>query len=131
MISRVGRGAVAALAAATLALGSTAPGDAHAVLVRSSPPGRAALSKAPDRVDLWFNERLEAAFSSASVWSAEGTQMDRKDARVDGSDPRRLSVTLAPLAPGAYTLRYRVLSVDGHVVDSSFSFTVKGAPAPK
>ena len=131
MIGRVARRAVVGLAAAAFALGSTAAVDAHAVLVRSSPPGRAALSKAPDRVDLWFNERLEAAFSSASVWNAAGAQMDKKDARVDGSDPRHLSVTIAPLAPGAYTVRYRVLSVDGHVVDASFSFTVKDAPSPK
>ena len=74
---------------------------------------------------LWFNERLEPAYSSASVWSAAGTQVDRKDARVEADDPKRLSVTLAPLSPGAYTVRYRVLSVDGHIVEASFAFTVR------
>jgi methionine-rich copper-binding protein CopC len=29
--------------------------------------------------------------------------------------------------PGRYTARFRVLSVDGHVVGSSFAFTVKAA----
>jgi methionine-rich copper-binding protein CopC len=28
--------------------------------------------------------------------------------------------------PGLYTVKYRVLSVDGHIVDNRFSFTVKG-----
>jgi hypothetical protein len=31
---------------------------------------------------------------------------------------RSLSVGIPPLAPGTYTVRYRVLSVDGHVVES-------------
>jgi hypothetical protein len=46
-------------------------------------------------------------------------------------DSKQLSVTLAPLAPGTYTVRYRVLSVDGHVVDSSFTFTVRPKAAAK
>jgi hypothetical protein len=47
---------------------------------------------------------------------------------VGPDDAKRLSVTLPPLPPGAYTVRYRVLSVDGHVVDSSFSFTIRDRP---
>ena len=104
-----------------------ASSDAHAVLVRSAPAARAAVATAPDRVLLWFNERLEPAYSSASIWNAAGTQVDRKDARVEPDDPKRLSVTLPELSPGAYTVRYRVLSVDGHIVESSFPFTVRPA----
>jgi copper resistance protein C len=37
-------------------------------------------------------------------------------------------VSTANLAPGRYTVRYRVLSVDGHIVESSFDFTVKAVP---
>ena len=117
---------LASLAAAVLlATAWTSPAGAHAVLVRSTPPGRAALAEKPDRVQLWFNERLEPAFSSVSVWSSAGTQVDAGDARVDHDDAKRLSVTLPPLPPGAYSVRYRVLSVDGHVVDSSFTFTIR------
>jgi len=118
--------------AVALLAGPWAPAAAaHAVLVRSAPAARATLAEKPDRVQLWFNERLEPAFSSMSVWSAAGTQVDAGDARVAPDDPKRLSVSLLPLPPGAYTVRYRVLSVDGHVVDSSFSFTVRGAAAGK
>ena len=119
--------AVAALAALLLPAGWV---EAHAVLVRSAPAARAAVATAPDRVVLWFNERLEPAYSSVSVWSEAGTQVDKKDARVEADDPKRLAVTLARLAPGAYTVRYRVLSVDGHIVESTFAFTVR-PPAPR
>ena len=120
---------IASLAAAVLlATAWTLPAGAHAVLVRSTPPGRATLAEKPDRVQLWFNERLEPAFSSVSVWSSAGTQVDAGDARVGPDDAKRLSVTLPPLPPGAYSVRYRVLSVDGHVIDSSFSFTIRDKP---
>ncbi len=104
------------------------PADSHAVLVRSTPAARAVLSRSPDRVQLWFSERLEPAFSSATVWSASGAQVDRQDVRVGPDDPKQLSVTLRPLEPGTYTVRCRVLSVDGHVVEASFPFTVRPAP---
>ena len=97
---------------------------AHASLVKSAPAARAAVDM-PARVDLWFNERLEAAYSSVSVWDAAGTRVDRQDVVVAADDPKRLSVGVSPLGPGSYTVRYRVLSVDGHVIESSYTFTVR------
>jgi methionine-rich copper-binding protein CopC len=76
-------------------------------------------------VQLWFNERLEAAFSRLTVVDGDGRQVDAGDIRVSPDDPKRLSVGVAPLAPGTYTVRYRVLSVDGHIVESEFSFTIR------
>jgi len=55
-------------------------------------------------------------------------QVDAGDAAVDAADPILLSVSTPNLAPGRYTVRYRVLSVDGHIVESSFAFTVKAVP---
>lgn len=101
------------------------PADSHALLVRSIPAARAVLSRPPDRVQLWFSERLEPAFSTVAVWSAAGAQVDRRDVSVGPDDPKRLSVTLPVLEPGTYTVRSRVLSVDGHVLETSFPFTVK------
>jgi methionine-rich copper-binding protein CopC len=79
-------------------------------------------------VQLWFNERLEAQFCSLSVWNAGGQQVDSEDVQVDSVDPKKLSVGLSALAPGTYTVKYRVLSVDGHIVEDQFPFTVQGHP---
>ena len=98
---------------------------AHAVLVKSVPAQRATLTESPPRVELWFNERLEPAYSRASVTDEAGTQMDLRDVTVSREDAKRLSLSLPPLGPGRYTVRFRVLSVDGHVVESSLTFTVK------
>ena len=99
--------------------------ESHAVLVKSFPGARAMLSRPPGRVQLWFSERLEPAFSSASVWSASGKQVDKRDAAVSSDDPKELAVSLSALEPGIYTVRFRILSVDGHVVEASFPFTIK------
>jgi methionine-rich copper-binding protein CopC len=112
----------ALLAPAPAALG-------HAVLVRSVPASRSTLREPPERVQLWFSERLEPAYSTVGVWSEAGAQVDARDASVAPDDPRRLSVSLPPARPGRYTVRFRVLSVDGHVVEGSFPFTV-GAARP-
>jgi copper resistance protein C len=101
-------------------------GWAHAYLVKSSPVRRAVLSNAPARVVLWFNERLEAQFSQLSVWNREGEQVDSGDTQVGPDDPKKLSVGVPPLPAGAYSVKFRVLSVDGHVVEAEFPFSVRG-----
>jgi methionine-rich copper-binding protein CopC len=102
-------------------------GWTHAMLVKSIPARRAVLAKAPARVQLWFNERLEPQFAAISVWDAGGAQVDAGDAVVGPDDPKRLSVGLRPLTPGAYTVKFRVLSVDGHVVESEYGFRLRPA----
>jgi methionine-rich copper-binding protein CopC len=101
------------------------PAWPHASLVRSSPARRATLTTAPDRVQLWFNEAVEPRFSSVSVWDEAGQQIDLRDARVEPDDPKRLTVGLTPLKRGTYRVRFRVLSIDGHVVESDFTFTLR------
>ena len=99
---------------------------AHAVLVKSVPAQRAVLVESPPRVELWFNERLEPAYSKAAVTNEAGARVDLRDVAVSGEDARRLGVSLPPLAPGRYTVNFRVLSVDGHIVESTLTFTVTG-----
>ena len=98
---------------------------AHAFLVKSAPAPRAVLNHPPARVELWFNERLEPAYSSVSVADDAGIGVDLRDVQVGPDDPKKLSVSLSILGPGRYTVNFRVLSVDGHVVESSFPFAVK------
>src|SRR5262249_14479536 len=125
---------VAIVLAGVAALLIPAPGWGHAALVKSIPARRAARVKAPDRVQLWFNERLEPAFATLSVWDGKGQQVDTGDAVVAPDDPKRLTIGLKPLGAGAYTVKFRVLSVDGHVVESEFGFRLRpaqrGGPGP-
>ncbi len=116
------RGSVLALVAwvlgASLALG-------HSGLQRAEPPVESKLKRPPSEVKLYFSERLEPAYSSFKVQDAHGAEVDRQDARVDPSNPLLLRTTLQPLGPGAYTVIWRVLSVDGHVTEGRFTFRVE------
>lgn len=116
------------LTALALALAWAGEALSHAYLVRSRPQARATLARAPERVELWFNERLEPTYSRMSVWNATGQRVDAGDGRVAPAEPTQLSVSVPPLPAGTYTVRYRVLSVDGHLVESEFAFTVRGGP---
>ena len=102
--------------------------DAHAVLVRAVPPPRATLRVPPPRAQLWFSERLEPAYSTVSIWN-EHAEVAAGKMAVSVDEPRLLSIELPSLPSGAYTVRYRVLSVDGHVVVGAYSFTVAGGTA--
>jgi copper resistance protein C len=101
---------------------------AHAYLVKSAPAAHAVVARPPARAELWFNERLEPAYSRVFVLDGSGRHVDLGNTHVDPDDPKKLSVGLPELAPGSYTVRFRVLSIDGHIVESQFSFTVRGNP---
>ncbi|OLC59257.1 MAG: hypothetical protein AUH76_14960 [Candidatus Rokubacteria bacterium 13_1_40CM_4_67_11] len=98
--------------------------SAHAALVKSSPARGTTLVQPPQRVELTFSERLEPAYSTVDVVDTAGQQVDLRDASLSPADSRRLTVSLPHLVAGKYTVRFRVLSVDGHVVQSEFAFTV-------
>jgi copper resistance protein C len=102
--------------------------SAHAVLLKSEPARRAQLSKAPSEVRLWFNERLEPAYAEVSVLDAHGRAVTDARGSVAERDAKLLQLKLPELAAGKYTVKFRVLSVDGHTVQSQFFFTVKGTP---
>ncbi len=111
------------LAALVLLLPALA--DAHAVLVKSSPARRAVLSTSPSRAELVFNERIEPAYSTVSVWGTADARVDDGKVTVGPEDPRRLTVGLRALGPGHYVVKFRVLSVDGHLVEGTVPFEIR------
>jgi len=98
---------------------------AHAYLVKSVPAQRATLYRAPAQIQLWFNERLEPRFSWFTVSAADGSLVETVKSAVDDRDAKLLFAALKPLPPGRYLVKFRVLSVDGHVVEDQFAFTIK------
>ncbi len=99
---------------------------AHSMLVKAEPPRRAVLAKAPVQVRLWFNEEIEGDYASLVVFDAEKRSVTQSKPQLAQDDPKSIVLPLPELAPGKYSVKFRVLSVDGHVLDSSFDFTVKG-----
>jgi hypothetical protein len=94
---------------------------AHAFLYHAEPRVGSTVPTAPRELSLSFTQNLEPAFSSADVQDAKGARVDQGRAQVSGAVMR---IGLKPLAPGTYKVHWRVLSVDTHTTEGSFSFHV-------
>ncbi|MCH9639129.1 MAG: copper resistance protein CopC [Betaproteobacteria bacterium] len=98
---------------------------AHATLIKSDPPRRAALTESPKHVQLWFNEEIESNYALITVLDSDGNSVsDEKPASVP-DDLKSVVLAIPEISPGSYTVEYRVLSIDGHVVESNYSFRIK------
>ena len=105
------------------ALGTTGA-SAHAFLDHASPLVGSTVPTAPHELTLSFTQNLEAAFSTVEVFDANGGRVDQGKANISGNTMR---VGLKPLAAGTYRVRWKVLSVDTHTTQGSFTFHV-GTP---
>jgi methionine-rich copper-binding protein CopC len=104
-----------------LLLLATGEAAAHAFLDRAEPRVGNRVATAPREVTLWFTQKLETAFSTITVTNSTGQRVDTGKTRVSGS---QMSVSLRPGGTGTYHVTWRVLSVDTHTTDGSFTFQV-------
>jgi copper resistance protein C len=104
-----------------LLLFATAPAHAHEELDRTEPPAGSTAQAPPREVALWFTQKLERAFSSVTVRNAAGQRVDAGTARVSGNVMR---VPLKEIGAGTYHVNWRVLSVDTHRTQGTFTFRV-------
>jgi len=117
-------GVLPIVAVAVIAVMPLTPAWAHAFLDRAVPAVGSVVHLPPAEIRLWFTQKLEPAFSSVRVLDRNGSPVGRGDARVDGTDATLLRVSLPALPPGAYRVTWRVLSVDSHVTEGDFTFTI-------
>lgn len=120
-----GRRATLAGALIALVLGAlVGPVDAaaaHDELISTQPAADAVLSTAPTSVGLEFSADV-LAISPTVVLAGPGGEVPLEAPSVDGT---RVSVPVpADLAPGAYTVIWRVVSADGHPAQGTFAFSL-------
>jgi len=98
--------------------------EAHAFLKDAEPDVGSTIQASPSEVRIRFTENVEPAFSSIQVFDASGKEVDKRDVHLDRSDGALLHVSLPPLIAGIYKVVWRVVSVDTHVTNGSFTFGV-------
>lgn len=96
---------------------------AHGHLDRAQPAVGSTVA-APKEVSLWFTEAVEPKFSSIVVQDAKGTAVQLGKAEVAADNKANLKIKVKPLVPGVYKVMWKILSVDTHRTQGSFSFTV-------
>ena len=99
---------------------------AHAFLDHANPAVGSTLRQPPGAIRLWFTQELEPAFSTVTVVDQGGQRVDAGDAGVDARDATVLRASLKPLPPGTYKVIWRVVSVDTHTTEGTFTFRVGG-----
>jgi copper transport protein len=115
--------ALLSLAATTIvALALPASAAAHATLVRSTPSDGAVLPKAPREVRLVFDDVVRPLGGAEAVRNRGGSVIAGRETLVSA---RVLVLPLRRGLPdGDYSVRWRALSDDGHVVEGVLAFAV-------
>jgi methionine-rich copper-binding protein CopC len=94
---------------------------AHAHLEAAQPAEGSVIAAPPDKFVLRFSE--PAQLTSLSLLKA-GVREPRKIAALPAAASAQISIPAPPLDPGAYELRYRVISADSHIMSGSVHFTI-------
>jgi methionine-rich copper-binding protein CopC len=102
----------------------------HLKLVRSEPAADSTVRTPPTTVKLWFSQRPELAVTRVVLTGATGAERVLAPlARGAAKDaPIEAPVGIA-LAAGPYTVTWRTMARDGHVLTGRFRFTVGGGAA--
>ena len=114
-----------ALLVALAALAFPTAASAHATLQSTSPPFGHELQRGPARLVLHFDQQVKVLSGGVKVLNGVGAQF-ASGAHTEGTD---VVATVAPLKLGAYTVRWRAISADSHVVSGVWTFGVR-VPAP-
>ena len=109
------------LLATALLLATSSPAMAHATLLSTTPTGDETLERAPDRVELEFDEPVEVVDGAVRVFGPDGERVDSGRVDVDGAT---LSAPIDGGQRGTYTVAWRALSGDSHNLSGSFVFHV-------
>jgi copper transport protein len=110
-----------------LALAFPASAFAHASLEHTWPSFRQRVETSPASVRLNFDQAVTVLPGSVTVYRAGGAVVSRQ-AR-SGADKHFVVTPVRKLSKGPYTVRWHVISSDGHVVSGVFTFGVR-YPAP-
>ena len=99
--------------------------SAHAHLHGSVPANHSVVAEAPQKISLQFNEPVEV--TSATIQKADGPATPLGP--LPKAAAKDITLPAPALGAGTYTVKYRVVSDDGHVMADKLSFSV--GPAAK
>jgi copper transport protein len=119
--------ALAVVALAALVFPAAALG--HANLLERKPSFGQRVEKTPHAVVLHFDQGVLVVPQSIKVLTARGVSMASGATRT-ADDGRLVTVPVRRLPTGAYTVRWQVTSLEGHVLSGVFTFGVRVKPPP-
>jgi len=117
---------IAALAAVAAALVLPGAAFGHATLLHTYPANGAVLANAPAAITVEFDDSVRVAGGNAVVDNETQSSVLAGKATARGRD---LRIPLRPLADGAYSVRWSIVSEDGHREEGVLAFAVGAGSA--
>ena len=108
-----------------LAVGAPVIARAHSFPASENPAAGQTLPGPPPQVAITYDAPIEKLFASLEVLNSAGVNQAAGSPQVS-ADGSTMSVPIAHLAPGDYTVKWRVVCADTHHTEGSYSFTVAG-----
>jgi methionine-rich copper-binding protein CopC len=105
-----------------VAVGTAQGARAHAILIQSDPAAGGAIRAGRVTLALRYNSRIDTYRSRLTLTLPDGSQTVLPIQPAPTPDVLRADTLLSP---GAYSLRWQVLAVDGHITRGDVPFTVK------
>lgn len=99
--------------------------DARHFDLRRSVPADSAVVESPAEVRLWFTEVPQPNSTAVRLLNGAEDPVETDELKQDREDGRVFAMPIGrPLPPGPYTVAWRGIGSDGHVVRGDFTFTV-------
>lgn len=117
------------LLAAGLLFATAAPAAAHDEIVSSSPEAGSTVSVVPEEISLTFSGEILTDFSAViiEVVAPDGQNIASGDPVIDGTT---VTQAVTPGQAGVHTVRWRVVSSDGHPISNEYQYTVEAVTVP-
>jgi copper resistance protein C len=107
-----------------LMIAASAAAWAHSFPEQESPAAGETIAAPPAHITIKYDAPIENLFDSLSVLGADGQDKAAGAPQVS-ADGHELSVPVTALGPGQYTVKWRVVCIDTHHTEGSYTFTVK------
>lgn len=96
----------------------------HLTLSSSAPAANSSVAP-PTEIRLIFSQQPQRGSTSITVTGAGGSAVQVGDVTVDPENDRAFSSAIStPLTAGSYTVAWRTMASDGHVIRGDFRFVV-------
>ena len=107
-----------------LAVG-VAPVSGHSFPESEAPAAGQTLNEPPSEVRIKYDAPIEKLFAQLAVIDSNGQDL-AQGAPTVSDDGYSLTVKLPRLKPGNYVVKWRVVGIDTHHTEGSYSFSVAG-----
>jgi copper transport protein len=106
---------------------------AHATLLRTSPAAGTRIASPPSELTLTFDQQVRPITGGTSVTDATGGSVTNGAAHSSSGDVDTMVIPLRPGLPdGDYTVRWQVVSTDGHIISGVYAIGIgAGRPPPQ